>query len=69
MKKKNLLELKKSTWINVNHLNLINIRTKQPIKELYFKHIDGMYSLCETREGDTIHLRFDAEVYEIKLAT
>jgi hypothetical protein len=25
-------------------------------EELEFKHIDGMYSVCVTKEGDVVHL-------------
>ena len=29
---------------------------------VYFSHIDGMYSFCETKDGDIVHLKAWTEV-------
>jgi hypothetical protein len=34
--------------------------------EFKFFHIDGMYSYCETMDGDSFHLRFDTPVLDIR---
>lgn len=62
---KKLYEILNNTWIDVSHLGLINDNTKEPINRVLFKHIDGMYSLCFTEEGETIHLKAWTEVKPI----
>lgn len=37
--------------------------------EYMFKHIDGMYSLCYTTKGDTVHLPAWTEVEVINETT
>ena len=39
-----------------------NTRIKVGDLELNFKHIDGMYSLCQTDDGETVHLAAWTEV-------
>ena len=39
-----------------------NTRIKVEDLELNFHHIDGMYSLCQTDDGETVHLAAWTEV-------
>ena len=39
-----------------------NTRIKVKELELMFHHIDGMYSICKTDDGETVHLAAWTEV-------
>ena len=43
-----------------------NTRIKVEYLELMFHHIDGMYSLCKTDDGETVHLAAWTEVEIVK---
>jgi hypothetical protein len=43
-----------------------NTRIRIEDLELMFHHIDGMYSLCQTDDGETVHLAAWTEVEVVK---
>ena len=43
-----------------------NTRIKVEDLELMFHHIDGMYSFCQTDDGETVHLAAWTEVEIVK---
>ncbi len=59
-----LHEVQRDSKINVEHLGLEIASTGEKIKELEFKHIDGMYSVCYFGEIP-VHLSASTEVYVV----
>lgn len=59
---KRLYEIPRESRIDVTHLGLINAETKEPVTELNFHHVDGMYSFCTDNYGNAIHLKATTEV-------
>ena len=57
MEKVELWNVPRNTRINVEHLDLVRTDDNEPVKELLFKHIDGMYSLCLMDDGGIVHLK------------
>ncbi len=63
---KSLFELIGPCQIDVSHLDLRNGMTNEPLGELTFHKVDGMYSICTNKNGETIHLSATTKVKEIK---
>lgn len=61
MKKANLYDVPRNTTIIVEHLGMLDEKGNK-IKELNFKHIDGMFSLCYYKDKE-IRLPSTTEVY------
>ena len=50
-----LYNVPRGTWIRLPDLGEV----------IYFHHIDGMYSLCETADGKYVHVRATLDVVPI----
>lgn len=65
MEKVKLYDVPTYSRIGVEHLGLVNQETNELITELFFHHIDGMYSLCSLNDK-FVHLSASCEVYILK---
>jgi len=65
---KPLYEHDRDSVLDISNLNLTRVDTGEPIKEINFHNVDGMYSYC-TLPGEpqsVIHLSCGAEAKFIK---
>ena len=58
-------------WEQLPLTKLHDLPRNTPIKtengdNLFFHHLDGMYSLCEDKEGNFVHLAAWTMVYPLK---
>jgi hypothetical protein len=59
-----LYEIKKQSWVKIisdNKNPIASIPTKDG-DEVFFDHLDGMYSFCRNKDGHVVHLAAWTEV-------
>ena len=57
-----LYEVPRNTSIRILEETLVPIDSPKPPNELFFHHVDGMYSLCSDSEGKIVHIAAWTEV-------
>ena len=60
--KTELYNVPRNTKIDVSDLGLTHRVSGEPVTELMFGHLDGMYSYCTDMNGNLVHLRGDTLV-------
>ena len=68
-----LSEIDLKDWVEQPSIPLYDVPKETPIKShlgmLWFKHIDGAYSLCYDVQGNPVHMRAWATVNPFKKRT
>lgn len=56
-----IYEVPNNTMIDISHLGFVLAETEEPINEVLFDHMDGMYAYCTFR-GAVVHISCMANV-------